>query len=91
MIIFTYIKRLTIVALILILTYLLLACTYIVVIFIYLFREIKLIPFVHSAFLIIFKLAFVDLRTYVSTGRKGGGLNKLKSATKDFENKLNAK
>jgi len=88
MIIFTYIKRFILAALTQVVFLPLLFVGYIFVMVLYLFREIKLIPFLHVVFVVVVKFTWIDLKVYMATGKYGSSLKELQTVLENFRDKL---
>lgn len=86
--IFTYIKRFILASLTQIVFLPLLGVGYIFVMLLYLFREIKLIPFLHFTFVTVVKFMWRDLKVYMDTGKYGGNLKELQTVLENWRDKL---
>jgi hypothetical protein len=61
-----------------------LAVGYVLVMTCYVFREVKLIPFIHFTFVTVVRFAWRDALIYIKTGNYGGNLSKLQGVFESF-------
>jgi len=86
-----YIKRFIRALLVHAVVFTVIAIGYVLVMSVYLLRQIKLIPFLHNTFVIVVKLMWIDAKIYVDTGKKGNSLQHLQEGFKNLNSKLKTK